>query len=180
MALTDIIKTKADEKILFVLHRHSFTFLSVVLLFLILFIIPIALYFMITSIFPHVLDSTNTYTITILAVSVYYLSTYVFFYAAFIDFYLDMWVITDDRIIDVEQHSLFHREITELELFRIQDVTTQVQGVLPTLLNYGKVTVKTASNNMGVVFHDVPNPNHIRNQLIQLAEQDRKKHGISD
>jgi len=112
----------------------------------------------------------------ILGGSVYYLSIYLFFYAYFIDFYLDVWIITNDRIIDNEQHGLFHHTTTELELHNIQDVTSQTAGIIGTFFKFGDVTIKTSSVTTTIVFRQIPNPSKIRAELIKLADEDRKHH----
>jgi len=176
MNVSEIIRKKPYENIIFTLRRHPLTFVPILFLFLILMIVPVVVYFLIDSLFQSLLQSPTIYPFTILAASVYYLSIYLFFYAYFIDYYLDMWVVTNDRIVDIEQHGLFHRVITELDLFRIQDVTADVLGIFPTLFRYGDVTVKTASSTSNIVFRNIPNPNHIRERLIRLADEDRRFH----
>ncbi|PIZ95803.1 MAG: hypothetical protein COX80_03665 [Candidatus Magasanikbacteria bacterium CG_4_10_14_0_2_um_filter_33_14] len=176
MSVSKVIKQKSYEKIIFVLHRHPFTFIPVVLLFIVLLLTPVALYFMINSLYPQLFLNTEIKTTFILFGSVYYLSTYLFFYVRFLDFYLDMWIVTNDRIVDIEQHGLFHREITELDLYRIQDATATVQGFFATIFQYGDVFIKTASSNTNIIFKNVHRPNHVREQLIKLADEDRKYH----
>ncbi|OIO18757.1 MAG: hypothetical protein COY69_02415 [Candidatus Magasanikbacteria bacterium CG_4_10_14_0_8_um_filter_32_14] len=176
MSISNVIKQKDYEKVIFLLHRHPLTFIPIIGLFTILMLMPVVLYFMLNNLFPDVLANTEIHTSFILFGSIYYLSTYLFFYGRFIDFYLDMWIVTNDRIIDIVQHGLFHREITELDLYRIQDVTATVQGVFPTIFKYGDVTVKTASSTTSIVFMNIPNPNNVREQLIKLADEDRKYH----
>jgi len=176
MSVSEIIKQKPYEKIIFILRRHPLTFVPTLFLFLVLSTVPVIVYFLIDNLFQTLLHSPIIYPVTILAGSVYYLSMYLFFYAHFIDYYLDMWVVTNDRIVDIEQHGLFHRVITELDLFRIQDVTADVLGIFPTLFRYGNVTVKTASSTSSIIFKNISNPNHIRERLIRLADEDRKFH----
>ena len=176
MHLDSLIHQKSYEKINYILRRHPLTFLPQIGLFLILLSMPIFIYFIITSGFPTLLNSDKLYTATIIAASIYYLSVYLFFFMHFIDYYLDIWIVTNDRIVDVEQFGLFSRTISELDLFRIQDVTTDVHGFFPTFFNYGDVSVKTASQNLDIVFRSVSNPNHIRQQLLHLADTDRKYH----
>ena len=101
---------------------------------------------------------------------------YLFFFVRFIDYYLDLWIITNDRIVDIEQHNLFSRSVTELDLFRIQDVTADMHGFFATIFNYGNVLVKTASSNTHIIFYNVSQPNRIREHLIHLSEEDRKYH----
>lgn len=175
-ALPDIIKQKPYEHIKYLLHRHPLTFIPTVILFTVLAAVPVIVYFMINTLFPAFLQSEPAYPLMVLLGSVYYLSLYLFFYAQFVDYYLDIWVVTNDRTIDIEQHGLFHRTITELDLFRIQDVTTQVNGLFKTIFNYGDVVVKTASSTSNIVFYNVPAPNQIREDLIRLADEDRKFH----
>ena len=91
-------------------------------------------------------------------------------------YYLDVWVVTTERMIDIEQFGLFSRSISELELFQVQDVTTDVHGVFPTFFNYGDVSVKTASENTAIVARQVHNPNLVRETIVRLADQDRRTH----
>ena len=126
--------------------------------------------------FPDLLNIPQIYGAGILLGSVYYLSILLFFFTSFISFYLDVWIVTNDRIIDIEQFGLFSRTISELELFRIQDITTNVHGIFPTIFKYGDVTIQTASINTTIIFHNVPYPDKIRQNLLELAHEDYKFH----
>lgn len=176
MHLSYFVHQKSYEKIEYMLRRHWITFIPVIFNFLIMALVPVAVYFVIQKLFPDLLGGPISYPLTVLFGSVYALFTLLFFYAQFIDFYLDLWVVTNDRIIDIEQKGLFSRQITELELFQIQDVTSHVQGFFPTIFHYGEVMVTTSSSTQTIIFHQVPHPDHIRKELIRLAEGDRKFH----
>jgi len=180
MHLSQVIKQKPYEKIVYHLRRHPITFLPIALLFLVLMAVPVVVYFLINNIYPVLLAGPIMYPLTVLGGSVYFLSIYLFFYGHFIDYYLDLWIVTNDRIVDMEQLGLFRRTTTEVDLFRIQDVTANIRGVLPTLFNYGDVVIKTASSNLNIVFRNVHNPNGVREKLIQLADDDRKHHYAQD
>jgi membrane protein YdbS with pleckstrin-like domain len=171
-----LIKQKSYEKVEYVLRRHPITFLPFIILFLVLCSIPVILYFMITSIYPTLVESEIVYAVSVLLGSVYYLSVLVFTFTHFIDFYLDVWIVTNDRLVDIEQFGLFSRTISELDLFRIQDVTADIHGFFATIFKYGNLTVKTASTNVNIVFHNVPNPNKIRQEILLLANEDYKYH----
>ncbi len=176
MHISYLIKQKSYERIVHVLRRHPLTFLPKVLFFILLALVPVGIFFLFKNLFPSFIEKDAVRILGILLGSLYSFGILLFFYTEFVIFYLDMWVATNDRIIDIEQFGLFSRTISELDLFRIQDVTTDVHGVLPTLFHYGTVTVKTASDNISIVFHDVPQPNKIREELIQLSHEDRKYH----
>ena len=179
MILSHLIRQKPYEKIEYLLRRHPITFVPQILLFFLLMAIPFVVYLLINNLYPTLLDQMNSkiaFPLGVLLASIYYLGLYLFFYSQFIEFYLDMWVVTNDRIVDVEQKGLFSRTISELDLYRVQDVTVDMNGIFPSLFKYGHVKVKTASQNLGIVFHNVPNPNEIREALIQLSDADRKHH----
>lgn len=176
MQLSTFIKQKPYEKIEYVLRRHPFTFLPMLLLLGILLLVPAAGYILINGLFPEFFVHPVIFPILILSTSTYVLSIFLFIFAQFIDFYLDVWIVTNDRIIDIEQFNLFSRTVSELDLFRIQDITTDVHGFFPTLLDYGDVTIKTASANAHIIFYDIKNPNFMRQHILELAATDRKFH----
>ncbi len=94
------------------------------------------------------------------------------FYAfiLWIDYYFDVWIVTNQRIVNIEQKGLFVRDIAELQITRVQDVTSEIRGLIPTLLDYGDVYVQTAGEQRRFVFRQVPRPNQIRDAIIQLSQ----------
>ena len=176
MQVHDLIKQKSYEKIAYTLRRHWITFVPKILLFLILASVPFIVYFLTANAIPDIGSSPRLYPILIIVGSIYFLSIYLFFFAEFVDFYLDIWIVTNDRIVDIEQFGLFSRTISELDLFQIQDITTDVHGLFSTLFKYGDITIQTASTNESIIFYQVPNPNFIRQEILRLAHIDRKFH----
>jgi membrane protein YdbS with pleckstrin-like domain len=176
MHLSTLIKQKDYEKIVHVLRRDPITFVPRILLFLILSLIPILAYYFLNNYFPALLQSPVPFTLLVLFASIFYLSISLFLYTEFTLFYLDVSIVTNDRIVEMEQLGLFSRTISELELFRIQDVTSEVKGLFPSMFHYGNVLVKTASENSHIIFFNIRNPEKIREELIKLSHEDRKYH----
>lgn len=96
---------------------------------------------------------------------------WILLFIIWIDYYLDVWIVTDQRIIDIEQNSLFRRSISELEMGKIQDVTAEVIGVIPTLFNYGYVYIQTAGEKERFIFQQVSSPNRIKNIIMQIQKK---------
>ncbi len=111
----------------------------------------------------------------IFAVAVFLVFIWLFFFFSFIDYYLDIWIITSERIIDVRQEGFFSRTVAELKLFQIQDVTSELQGFFQFIFRFGDVHVQTAAEVGRFVFSQVDNPEAVRDIIIKLAES--KKHG---
>ncbi len=87
------------------------------------------------------------------------------------DYYLDVWVVTNRRIIDIEQHGLFRREIATMQFSKIQDVTTEVSGLLATLVGFGDLRVQTAGNEREFTIRGVSKPNDVRERLENATHQ---------
>jgi membrane protein YdbS with pleckstrin-like domain len=176
MRLSSLIRQKPYEHVEHLLRRHPLTFVPAIALFLFLLTSPFIFSFIVQQLFPAILESDIGFPLLVLASAAYELLVILFFYTQFTDYYLDLWVVTNDRIIDIEQFGLFSRTISEVDLFRLQDVTTDVHGVFATFFNYGTVTVTTASENTSIIFRNVPDPNTVRNELIRLSHEDQKFH----
>lgn len=177
MSLSSLINQKSYEKILFVRRRHPITFVPYVIFFLLLLTAPFGLYWLVThSSLNQFFQNQTGFIISILGASLYYLSCYLFFYTNFVTFHLDLWIVTNDRLLDMEQNGLFHRTVAELDLYQIQDASSEVNGFFPSLFNYGNISLQTAGEIPKFTFKNVANPNQLREQILQLASEDKKYH----
>jgi len=165
---------KDGEKILLVVRRHWFDILqqlfSVFFMTFFLFASAIAL----PAFFP-VLSEGNLHALFIFIENIFALFIWVLFFLIWIDYYFDVWIITNCRIVDVEQKGLFSRDVSELELERIQDVTTEVEGVIPTFLNYGDVYVQTAAEKERFDFEKIPDPYSVKDLIMNLHKQRQRE-----
>lgn len=138
-------------------------------------LIPLIFYWLFKDNFLSWWQNGSRRPLMILAVSAYYLFVWLFLFTQFVDYYLDSWFITSEKIIDVEQHGLFARTIAELELYRVQDVTSEVKGFLPTVFHYGTIYVQSAGEQKRFIFENIPHPYEIARQILELAEKNKQK-----
>lgn len=176
MTLAQLIRQKIYEHDVFRLRRHPLTFLPQIFLLLALTTVPVFLYYFFLKNFSWLLTGQITYPALLILGIIYYLSIWLFFYTNFVDYYLDMWVITNDRLIDIRQEALFSRTIAELDLYKIQDITSEVKGIFPTIFNYGKIYIQTAGEQERFTLINVPDPHNLRKKIADLSEEDRKYH----
>lgn len=167
---------KDYERIVFIARRHRLTFLPRVLLFLLLLIIPWILYFFLDYIKPDFFTGPISQPAGILFLSGFYLFALVLFFTHFVDYFLDVWIVTNERIVDIRQEGLFARTVAETRFFRVQDITSEVKGFLPTILGYGNVYIQTAGETGRFVFAQVPHPYKIAQKLMELVEADKPHH----
>ncbi len=83
-------------------------------------------------------------------------------------YYFNSFIITDKRIIDWDQRGLFHREISETDYSKVQDITYKIKGFWPTILNFGILQIQTAGGSVLLELSYVKNPSKIQSLLIDI------------
>lgn len=178
MQIGSFINIKPYEKIVYVLRRSPITFAPYIFIFLALLFVPPVTYYLFSTAFVSTMQIPTTPIILTLIGSAYYLALGLFFYSFFVEFYLDCWILTNDRLVDVRQISLFSRTIAEVDLYQIQDVSSEVKGFFPTVFNYGDVYLQTAGPVPKFIILDVRKPDSLRQTILQLSSEDKKYHNI--
>ena len=176
MTLAQLIKQKIYEREVYKLRRQPITFLPQILFFFVLAAIPVGLYYFFAAEFPGLLTGQISYPGLLILGIIYYLAVWEFFFTNFVDYYLDIWIITNDRLVDIRQDALFSRTVAELDLYKIQDITSEVKGIIPTIFSYGNVHIQTAGQEGKFNLLNIPDPHNLRRKIMDLAEEDRKYH----
>ena len=130
MRLSTFIHQKSSERIVRKVRRHPVTLVPALVVFVLLFAMPPTVRLLLLTLFPTTLQSLPPLfpSLIIIATSVYYLSVLLFGYSYFLDFYLDLLIITNHRIIDINQLGLMARRIAEVDLSAIRDMTSEIKG----------------------------------------------------
>lgn len=165
-----------QEQVIAVYHRHWFDIFSHLFLSVFLSAILLGGFIVLPGLYPGIVGSPNASFFFFLQNS-FFLFLWVSLFLIWIDVYFDVWIITDERIVNIEQKDLFTRRVSELRFHTIQDVTSEVNGVLPSILDYGDVLVQTAGENPRFIFHNIPNPVGVKDLIMKLAERDRRHSG---
>lgn len=96
------------------------------------------------------------------------------FFIEWTDFMLDTWILTNERLVDVEQITLFSRRVSTLTLDRIQDITVEESGFLETFLGIGDVLIQTASEIEQFKVRGAKNPVQIKDMIQQAYREGRE------
>lgn len=114
--------------------------------------------------------------ILVIAALMYVGAVWLFAFIQFTSYYLDTWIITTERLISNDQAGPFSRTSSELHLVSVQDVTSEVHGILHTFLNYGDIHVQTAAEKVRFVFKNIPHPEKTRQTIVDLMEAAKHNH----
>lgn len=166
----DFPNREQNEKVYMTVRRHFFVLVKQSLIFLFFFVFPVVIWGVLYYLKIELSDYIF-FPIIVLVVSLYYLFVALFAMIKWIEYYYDVWIITDRRLIDIEQKSLFNHITSELRLDKIQDVTFEVRGFLPSMFHYGNIYVQTAGAVQRFSFEEIPRSQQIKRLIIDLQGQ---------
>lgn len=164
-----------DEKIILLARRHFFAVILHIILLIVYFSIPPAILFLAFTFLITGFEELPYFPLIVLGITIYYLIWWLLFFKDIIDWYLDAWIITDRRLLDVEQRGFFHHAVSELRLDKIQDVTVEIRGFFPSIFHFGDIHAQTAATVQRFILKDIPNPEQIRNVLLEAQEKAMQK-----
>ncbi len=156
-------------------RRHVFTLIPVLVVLILIVGIPVASYLWLQATQPALLAVGANKALFVLGGSAFFLFGWIFAFVMFMDYWLDVFIVTEKRIIDIDQTGIFSRTVSELRLYRIQDVTAQVKGIWQSMFDYGEVFIQTAGEVERFHFENIPHPNRLAKEILELAEADRKE-----
>jgi uncharacterized membrane protein YdbT with pleckstrin-like domain len=94
----------------------------------------------------------------------------ILFFPYWIMWYFSVFIVTDQRLIQISQKGLFSKSVVDLSLNQIQSLNYEVKGIQATLLGFGTIMVQTYMGDL--VVHEVHHPAHIVKKLsMALREQ---------
>lgn len=155
------------ERILYVAHRHIIifkmdaaksTFFGIV--------IPVVLYLF----FPQVWPIFFAWGIVGLLAILYH----------FIDWYYDVWLLTNAGVVDVERNGLFDITATRVEYHMMEGMSYTIKGVLQTFLNYGDIIVDKLGAQTSVILKDASRPKKLERLVMKYQEQFVNERSVRD
>ena len=160
-----------DEKTLKVIRKHWFTLASEGLM-LFIAAIPLLGLLIFSSFVPSVLISK--FLVLMTAILFLYWWYWLFFVATM--YYLNVWIITDHRIISSQQVSLFKRNVAELYLVKIQDISVNVEGFFQTFLDFGDLEVQSAAAEKKFKLVNIQRPIEIKELIMGSHNEFLRSH----
>lgn len=163
-----------NETVIRILHRSWFNIASqyiIVLLAVALLVLGFFLYPMFFKEMQGPFFSQLFYFV----MNISMLAIWIYSFLIWIDYYFDIWIITSEKIINIEQKSLFVRRVSEVKYEKIQDVTVEVTGILQTVINYGDILIQTAGETDNIQFRMVGSPHEIKNIIVNLQKEKEHK-----
>jgi hypothetical protein len=159
-------------------RKHWFLYVTSLLPYALLAILPYALPNLLSLLPPAViipdLETVPT-TISRPLIGIWLLLVWTSAWGSFTRYYLNLWVLTTQRLVEIEQRGYFSREVSITFLSRVQDVTTDIHGMLPSLLGIGTIRVQSAGATNEFKMHGIPRPEEMRDLILKYASVEPKE-----
>lgn len=104
----------------------------------------------------------------------WYLLLVAYVYEKFISWYYQVFIITNDRVIDINFYNLIYKEVSEARIEDIEDVTYSQGGVLRAMFNYGDVVMQTAGEKREFAIESAAEPNKVVKVVNELKLEQAK------
>ncbi|MFH1854862.1 MAG: PH domain-containing protein [bacterium] len=154
---------KEGEKIIslwrghvFIMTRAGFIFAAIILIGS----IPLA--------YPNP-SWADQFLIVFICVGVFYLLLQIYLYISTI------YILTNERILSIDQSKLFMRSINELPLHNIQNVSHTKKGLFQMMFDFGIVEIQTSGSGTAMRLKNVPHPYLVQQKILDKEERIKNK-----
>lgn len=154
-----------DEKILYVFRQSLLTNIPWLFITFIMLVSPLFLVSM--------LPSFISYELKFLLVVFWYLVTFGYTFQRVLNWFFNVYIISNKKILDVDFHGFLYKNISEAPLKSIEDVTSNVKGALGVIFNIGDVYIQTAAEKREFEFTKLDDPSHVRDLVSDLVARKR-------
>ncbi|MFA5947225.1 MAG: PH domain-containing protein [Patescibacteria group bacterium] len=180
MRLEELPNSEPEEKTVLMLRRHWIDVVRMFFFSAMLLVIPVTIliFFSITQ--TDVFADPLWGPLASVLFLGYFFMVFMLSVTEMTDYWLDVWIVTTERVINTEQLGLFNRVVSELHLRQIQDITSEMKGVLETFLTFGDVYIQTAAAKDRFQFKNIDNPDDIKVKITGMVEICKTKHTHRD
>lgn len=150
------------EKVIMVLRRHWIVYVLLSLVFSSWLLFTILTYSILW--WNYITNIINI---------IFWMFFSVLMYIKWLDHELDMYVITNNRVIGIDQIGFLDRKKTECNLWQVQEVNARTKWVFANLLGYWTVTILTAWNTTNMVMDFAPNSMEEARKMLNIVDDYR-------
>lgn len=159
--LEDVIQLKDDEKVRAFTRRHGITVVPQLLLAFVLIVTPFFFLFPLFS-------SGPTGVVAFIALVV---TGAIIAFRSFVMWDGDIIVVTNKRLVDVDQLGVFSRTVNEIVIENIQDCSWSKKNLLDQILNIGHFKARSASGSLTIEAKCVPRPQELQHLVNEIREE---------
>jgi len=152
-----------DEEVLYLFRKHPVMMrMGLIWSSLALLVGPVAI-LALTYLRPDDPPSIAMFFMSLVASFV--LSAIVFL-PSWIEWHFSVYIVTDQRLIQIKQKGLFHRSVVDMGLRQIQMVNYEINGMQESMLGFGTIMMQTLVGDL--VIHEVHHPDKTAKKIQMI------------
>lgn len=157
----DFLDQKEGEEIVLVIRQHAWVFFPIIFQIIAIIVLTVVI-----SWFAESSDITSWATIIAILIAIYLVLRTWFMWNS------RVYIITDDRLISVDQKGWFNHSVSEANLENILFINHEVKGPIKTIFNFGDVRIRASGvNEDELLFSNVTNPYDIQQIIVKIQKQ---------
>lgn len=162
---------EAGEAIVLLLRAHIVTLIPSLIAFVFIALLPV-LILGIFGFFGVSAASLLGPTQFLLVLIFWYMLVFAYGVYRFIFWYFNVYILTNERIIDFDFKGILHKQASYAKLQQIEDVSPKMIGFFSTFFNYGDVFIQTAGESQEFEFVKVPHPDAVATKILEEVRKE--------
>lgn len=160
------------EELLFVCHKHIILIIDRIILTLFFGLFIPGFFYYNNSLSIQELIPFNYF-------EVYVILLYFYFFYKIFDWYNDVWIITDQGVVDIDWN-VFARRISYVEYSDIKGAEIDTPSIFDPIFNKGNIIIHTISDDDDLIFEWATNPHDIVSYLDEVVDEIQRKQDNRD
>lgn len=156
-----------DEHIELLLRQHWIVNTSWIAISILMFLVPFILVVADQTLSLSVTSQVPLKVIFGLLI-LWYMFTLAYIIEHFLSWYFNIYIVTNQHLVDINFHSLLNKEIIESGIENVESASSKMSGIFSSLFNYGNVTVQTAAETQHLTFDSVPFPDKVVDRINDM------------
>lgn len=167
------VELQGGENVAHIAHRHIVYLILHMFWAIVGGVVPVILLLIATSSASGLLG-----TILLITTIVWALGGLVVIYFTWYRYQNDIWIITNQRLIDSTKFNWFNHRLASTDLVNVEDMTVERKGIIPTMFNFGDLRCQTAGAQGTFTLKGIPAPQKVLDIVDQNRDAARRELGI--
>lgn len=157
---------EVGEKIVLLLRQHIVVLVLPFFFFILLLLLPVVIPSVLSFLKLNLFDVLSGAQVPLLTVF-WYLLVFAFALYRFLFWFFNIYILTNERVIDFDFRGILHKQTSFAKLVQIQDVTPKMVGFFSTFFNFGDIYIQTAGEQREFDFLKVPKPDEVSHRILE-------------
>jgi hypothetical protein len=161
------------ESVILITRRHWLYLWSKLAVHFLAAVVPVAVVLFVVAKFSSLGSAAGKVVLLVALVFVAYWAVRAYFnWYAYVH---DLWIVTNQRIIDAVRPNWFRSHLASADLVDIEDIAVDRSGLVQTMFNFGEVRCQTAGERLNFVLAGIPHPQAVLSTIDAARDAARQR-----